>query len=160
MEFQVVDLDVGGGRTLQRELVVHPGAVVILAQPSEREVVLIRNQRWQVGRTLWELPAGTLEPGEDPQLAAGRELEEEAGYRAGRMDKLGTFFSAPGISTEQMHAYRATELEQIGQRLEADEQIEVHAVPLEMARQMMLRGEIADAKTMATLSLHLLQERS
>src|SRR5439155_21992962 len=95
-----------------REVVVHPGAVVVLALTPDGQVVLIRTRRYAVGQILIELPAGTLEKGEDPINCAGRELLEETGYLAGRLVPIGNFFTSPGVLTEKMYAYAAYELEE------------------------------------------------
>jgi len=154
----LVDVAVGDGTSVQRELVVHPGAVVILALTGSNEVVLIRNTRFGVGEELWELPAGTLEPSESPADCAARELCEETGYKAERIEPLAQFYSTPGFCTEQMHVFLARNLTAVGQALEPGEQIRVELVPLKDARAMMLKGEIVDGKTIAVLGLYLLKE--
>src|ERR1700677_726027 len=95
------------GSRILREVVVHPGAVVILAIQKDEMVLLISNRRHAVGEVLLELPAGTLEKGEDPMNCAGRELIEETGYIAGRLVALPTFYSSPGILTERMYPFVA-----------------------------------------------------
>ena len=85
---RVCDLEFGQGHTERRGVVIHPGSVVILAIDDDENIVMIRNRRWQVGQRLLELPAGTLEPGEDPLLCAGRELQEETGFRADTVEHL------------------------------------------------------------------------
>ena len=114
-------------------------------------VVLIRNDRFALGQVLWELPAGTLEAGEDPGECAKRELEEEAGYRASRVESLGRFYTTPGMTDELMHAFIATGLVKTEQRLEQDERIQVACVPVDRALAMVDRGELMDAKSMLTL---------
>ena len=117
----------------------------------EPGVVLIRNERFAVRDTLWELPAGTVEKGESPDDCAPRELEEETGYRADRLEKLTAFFPTPGFCTEKLHAYRATGLREVGQRLDPTERIQVHVVAWAEALAMVRDGRIQDAKTVATL---------
>jgi ADP-ribose pyrophosphatase len=134
-----------------RELIVHPGAVVILPLLDSATVAMIRNQRPAVGQTLWELPAGTLEPPETPEACAPRELTEETGYRARSVRKLVEFFSSPGICTERMFAFVAEGLEHVGQDLDEGETIDVEPVPLERALAMIRDNQIQDAKTIATL---------
>src|SRR5713226_6346111 len=112
------------GRTIQRDIVIHPGAVAILPLVDADHVCLLRNLRPIVGETLWEIPAGTLEPNEAPERAAIRELAEETGYRAARWRKLGEFFPSPGVLSERTHLYVAEELTPGTMRLEADEQLE------------------------------------
>jgi ADP-ribose pyrophosphatase len=134
-----------------RETVQHPGAVAILPMVDDDHVCLIRNYRIAVDRTLIELPAGTLEPGEDPAVTAERELIEETGYRAARIEKLREFTMSPGILNERMHLYLASGL-QLGQSaLEAGEQIETFVVPWQQAMQMVYDGTIEDAKTLVGL---------
>ncbi|MHC4995999.1 MAG: NUDIX hydrolase [Planctomycetota bacterium] len=147
------------GRRVDRELVVHPGAVVILGLLDDGRVVMIRNTRFAVGQTLWELPAGTLEPGEDPSLCAGRELIEETGYEATSIEKLCEFYATPGICTELMHAYVATGLRFVGQDLEETEQIEVCPVKMSELERMIEAGEVRDAKTLATVLRYRLVAR-
>jgi ADP-ribose pyrophosphatase len=151
--FQVraVDLPARDGRTLRREVIVHPGAVVILPLLDDATAVLIRNERFAVGQTLWELPAGTLEINEDPGACAARELIEETGYRAASLRPLTSFFASPGIITERMHAFLAADLTPVGQDLDENERITVHALPLRETMEMVRRGEISDGKTIATL---------
>jgi len=139
------------GRTVDRDLVVHPGAVVILATLDDGRVLMIRNRRFAVGKTLWELPAGTLEDAEDPAACAGRELAEETGYRAATIEPLCTFYTTPGICTEKMHAYLATGLSHVGQDLEDDEHIEVHAVAWDDLLAMVRDGDVEDGKTIAAI---------
>jgi len=141
-----------GGGAQERDIVVHPGSVLIVPVLEDDYVVLIRNHRVSVGAALWELPAGTLEPpGEDPLACAERELIEETGYRAARMTPLLSFFACPGISNELMHAFVATGLTPVGQALDASEQITPEVVRWDQAIRMVKSGEIADAKTIAGL---------
>lgn len=153
-DLELVTVPGRGGTLIRREVVRHPGAVVILPileQGGERHVVLIRNERVAVGRELWELPAGTLEPMEKPEECAPRELEEETGYRAATLTPIARFHTTPGITDELMHAFAATGLTFVGQRLEADERLTVHPTPAASALAMVDAGEIEDAKSMLTL---------
>lgn len=134
-----------------REIVVHPGAVVILPLLEGDSVAMIRNERVAVGQTLWELPAGTLEPPESPQTCAARELIEETGYRAKKVTRLFEFFTSPGICTEAMYAFVAEGLEAVGQDLDEGESITVEVVPLERAMRMVRENQVRDGKTIATL---------
>lgn len=136
-----------------REVIRHPGAVVIVPLLEGGRVALIRNFRLAVGATIWELPAGTLEPGEPPERCAARELVEEAGYRAGRIEPLGTFLTTPGMTDELMHAFAATDLRHVGQALEDGEEIEVVVKSQDEALDMIDRGELNDAKSMLALLL-------
>lgn len=142
------------GGTAVREVVVHPGAVVVLPLLDDGRIVMIRNHRFAVGETLWELCAGTLEEGEPPEQTAARELVEETGYRAERIEPMTTFFTTPGICTERMYAFLATGLTEVGQDLEETERIEVEAVSRARVMEMLEAGEIRDGKTIAALLFH------
>ena len=142
------------GTRVARDVVVHPGAVVVLPILDEQWMVMIRNYRYTVERELWELPAGTREPDEAPVETARRELEEEAGYRAGEIKPFAEFYTTPGICTELMHAFLATDLTWVGQRLQGSEQIAVEKVEVSTARHMLARGELVDGKTIAVLGAY------
>jgi ADP-ribose pyrophosphatase len=139
------------GVTVRRDVVLHPGAVCVLPVLDDGHVVLLRNHRWVVGETLWEVPAGTLEPPEMPLTCAHRELEEETGYRAERMTARGFLYASPGVLDEKLHLFVAEGLTPGPTRLEADEQIETDIVPLAEAVAMCLDGRIKDAKTVVLL---------
>ena len=111
---------------------VHPGAVVVLPLLDDGRIVMIHNFRHTMEEELLELPAGTLAPGEPPIDAARRELSEETGYAAGSVEPFITFYTLPGICTERMHAFIATDLRAGEQRLEPGEQIRVEIVDLEI----------------------------
>jgi ADP-ribose pyrophosphatase len=115
--------------------------------------VLVRNRRVAVDRWLLEFCAGKLERGEDPAAAAGRELEEETGYSAGRIEKLGAFFTSPGFTDEIMHVFLATELRPVPQRLEPGEEIEVVELDEATLRAAIAAGEILDGKTLGAYLL-------
>ena len=157
-ELRVVTLPLRDGRTEERGLVVHPGAVVILPVLDDGSVVLIRNHRWTLGRAVLELPAGGLGAAESTATAAARELEEETGYRAAHISPMGSFFAAPGASTEVMHTFLATGLEFVGQRLEADEKIDVVILAKDEVRRRLLAGELENGPTIAVLGRWLLSE--
>jgi ADP-ribose pyrophosphatase len=146
--------DTESGRRYKREVVIHPGAVVILGLLTNRQVLLIRNRRYAVGETLLELPAGTLEKNEDPMNCAGRELLEETGYLAGRLKPIGTYFTSPGILSEKMYAYAAYDLQERKTALEEGEEIEVEPTAFGEALRMIGDGRIQDAKTIATLLMY------
>ncbi len=139
------------GREHVRITVQHPGAVTILPLVSEDHVCLIRNYRIAVGKTLIELPAGTLEPGEDPAATAARELIEETGYRAESIEKLREFTMSPGILNERMYLYLASGLTPGPTMLEVGEQIEPLVVTWQQALEMVYDGTIEDAKTLVGL---------
>ena len=140
-----------------RGVMIHPGSVVILALDPVERVILIRNRRWQVGARLLELPAGTMDRPEAAHACAERELQEEAGYRAGTMSPFHVFYPLPGISTEVMHAFIASDLKWVGQALEPDEDIHVELMTLGEVREALCDGRIIDGKTIAVLSLFLLR---
>jgi len=133
------------------EVVRHPGAVVILPLLDDGRLCLLRNYRVAVDQTLIELPAGTLEPNEDPLETARRELTEETGYRAGRIEHLLTFCMSPGILDEQMHFYVADALQPGPTALEAGEDIQTLLCTWSEAIEMARRGDIRDAKTLVAL---------
>lgn len=139
------------GREQRREVVRHPGAVLVVPVLDATRVVMIRNHRVAVAERLWEFPAGKLERGEDPAHAAARELEEETGYRAGRIRKLGEFFTSPGFTDELMRVFAAEDLTHVGQRLELDEDIDVEAVDLAQVSAMIRDGRLRDGKSIAGL---------
>jgi ADP-ribose pyrophosphatase len=139
------------GTIHEREIVRHPGAVTIVPLLADGRIVLIRNLRPAVGRTLIELPAGTLGHGEDPRSAAQRELVEETGYRAGRIEPMCQFFMSPGILHERMHLFLASELAAGPTRLEAGEQIATFVASCDEALAMTCDGRIEDAKTLVGL---------
>ena len=143
-----------GQQRLAKEVCVHPGAVVILPLLDAQTLVLIRNRRYAVGQVLVELPAGTLEKGEDPINCAGRELLEETGYLARRMKPMRSFYSSPGILTEKMHVFLAYDLQKQSQDLQDDEDIQVFTATLGEAVEMIHQGEIEDAKTIASLLMY------
>lgn len=146
------------GRSHVRDVVVHPGAVVIVPVPDADHLVLIRNHRASVEETLLELPAGTLEPGEAPHDCAARELEEETGYRAERIEPLCRFYTSPGICTEQMWAFEAWGLTPTEQRLDDGEEIDVVVMEAATVRGMLLDGKIEDGKTIAALGTYFLRQ--
>lgn len=143
------------GTRRRREIVRHPGAVAVLPVVDDDHVCLIRNFRASVGRTLVEIPAGTLEPGEDPQAAAQRELAEETGYRAERMEPLLTFYLSPGILDERMHLFVATGLTLGPAAREPGEQIENLLTTWDQALRLIEEGEIQDAKTIVGILAYL-----
>ena len=140
-----------GGVRATREVVRHRGSVACLPVHADGRVVLVRQYRYAVRAALWELPAGRLDPGETPEEGARRELEEEVGLRAGRLEKLCEFWTTPGFCDEAMHLYRATELTQVEARPEADERIEVLTTGFADARAMIQQGAVREGKTLVAL---------
>ncbi|MBY6277406.1 NUDIX hydrolase [Symbiobacterium thermophilum] len=145
-----IDLD---GKERTWDVVAHPGAVVVLPVDGD-DLLMVRQYRYAAGETLLELVAGGLEPGEDPAEAAQRELQEEAGFRAGRLIRLAEFYSAPGFCTEKLHLFAAEELTPSRLPMDEDEQIELVRLSLDEALRMALAGELRDAKTLAGVLLY------
>jgi ADP-ribose pyrophosphatase len=150
-----------GGRETTREVVEHPDCVAIIALDAEDNVILVRQFRHAVEKELLEIPAGVIEPGEEPLKSALRELAEESGYIAGRIERLGGFYSSPGYSTEFLHLFLATELKPGPSQAQEDEILEVVPIPLEQVHRLIESGEIRDAKSIAgLLDLSLHREKS
>ena len=143
------------GTRSRREIVRHPGAAAILPVVDDGHICLIRNFRVSVGKTLVEIPAGTLERGEDPQAAAHRELAEETGYRAERMDPLLAFYLSPGIMDERIHLFAATGLTLGSAVREPGEQIENLVTTWDQALRLIEEGDIQDAKTIVGILAYL-----
>jgi ADP-ribose pyrophosphatase len=139
------------GRSVELDVVHHPGASAVVPFVSDAEVLLIRQYRHAVGGYILEVPAGKLDPGDTPDACAHRELEEEAGMRAGRMVKLGSVLTTPGFTDEVIHLYAAFDLTDVGTRHEADEVIEVLQVSLDEALDLVWRGELRDGKSALAL---------
>jgi ADP-ribose pyrophosphatase len=142
------------GRVHRHEVIEHPGSVVILPMVAADRVCLIKNFRIAVGRTLLELPAGTIENQDDPAETARRELIEETGYRAGKWEKLAEFFVSPGILRERMHLYLATELQVGPTALESGEEIQSKVVSWDEAMRLVETGAVQDAKTLIGLLMY------
>src|SRR6266849_3729237 len=140
-------------KTYQRETVHHPGSAVIVPVFEDGTLALVRQYRHPAVRYLLEVPAGTLKRGEAPEEGAARELEEELGYTAERLEKLSEFFVSPGFCEEKMWVYLATELTETRQQLEDDEIFEVVRIPFSQALSMITTGEIEDAKTIIGVML-------
>lgn len=146
-----------GGR-MDVEIVRHPGSVVLIPITADGDVILVRQYRHAIGRSAWELPAGTLKPNEDPRKAAMRECHEEIGLLPGHLEDLGTYFPTPGYCDEEMTFYKATGLHEAGPDDEKaeqddDEDIEKEAFAVERIRSMIRSGEILDMKTVAGMQL-------
>jgi ADP-ribose pyrophosphatase len=140
------------------EVVRHPGSVVLLPMPEPGRVILVRQYRYAIDRWVWELAAGSLEPGEDPAEGAARECEEETGLVAGRLESLGGFYPTPGYCDEKMNYYKCSELappdgSRPAAEQDEDEDIRTAVFPLDEVRAMIRRGEIEDLKTVAGIAL-------
>ncbi|MDX2115067.1 MAG: NUDIX hydrolase [Planctomycetota bacterium] len=160
-DLEMVSFRGRSGETVEREVVRHGGAACILPLlPAEEgggvaRIVMVRVFRVSLGAEHLELPAGTMDKGEEPARCAARELEEETGYRAGELVSLGWFHTTPGMTDERMHAFVARGLEYKGQDLEEDEALAVAEIEVPKVLGMLDRGEITDGKTIATLALAL-----
>jgi len=139
------------GLTVDLEVVRHPGAAAVVPLKDNGTVILIRQFRHAAGGFIYEIPAGKLHPDEDPIVCAARELEEEIGYRAGRLELLSSIFTAPGFTDEVIHVYKGTRLTTGRQQLDRDEVLEVIEMPLLEAMRMIETGAIRDAKSIVGL---------
>ena len=155
VEIDVVKLPTG--HTVDMEIVRHPGSVVLLPMPDPGSIVLIRQYRYTIDRWIWELPAGSLKPGEDPDQAAARECEEEIGLVPHHVTRLRGYFPTPGFCDEIMIYYRCEDLRppaaESTARKDEDEEIEPRTFTVDQARELVRSGEIVDLKTLAGLSL-------
>ena len=153
--FQVVvsteHVHLPGGREVILDTVQHPGAAAIVPFASDSEVLLIRQYRHATGGTIREVPAGKIDPGESPVETAARELEEEIGQRAGRLEELGWIWTTPGFTNEKIFLYAAFDLTAVDSRPEDDEVIEVVPTPLRDALELVWSGALTDAKSAMAL---------
>lgn len=145
------------GVTVDLETIRHPGAAAVVPMKDEDTVLLIRQFRHAAGGFIYEIPAGKLNPGEDPLSCASRELEEEVGYRAGSFELLSSIFTAPGFADEVIHVYKATGLIPGRQQLDHDEVLEVLEMSLPDAVKRIEDGTIRDAKTIVGLQAVFIQ---
>jgi ADP-ribose pyrophosphatase len=155
---QIETITLPKGMELNAEIIRHPGSVVIVPVTEAGEVMLVRQYRHAIGRMAWELPAGSLKPGEDVTHAALRECHEEVGLIPSHLQPLGSFFPTPGYCDEEMHFFKASGLRRPGEADEAahqdeDEDIEAQAFSLDAVRALIASGEIVDLKTVAGISL-------
>lgn len=149
------------GETIDLETIRHPGAAAVVPLKDDGTVVLIRQFRHAAGGFIYEIPAGKLQPGEDPLHCASRELEEEVGYRASSFELLSSIFTAPGFADEVIHVYKATGLIKGRQQLDRDEVLDVIEMPLSEAVAKIEDGTIRDAKTIVGLqTIYIKQTRS
>lgn len=147
------DVVISDGKECFREVVEHPGGVVIVPVTDDGKIVLIKQWRHPVGVELIELPAGKLDKNEDPFLAAKRELEEETGYQADSWESLGYIYTTPGFSDEKLYLYKATDLKLHQTNFDFGEIIEPYIIDINEAREMIKSGKIVDAKTIIGLNL-------
>lgn len=151
-----IDLDrveLPGGKRAELEIIRHPGAAAVVPFDGEGHVLLVRQYRHAAGEFILEVPAGTLDPDEAPDTCAVREVEEETGFRPGRIEPLGWIWTTPGFTDEKIWLYAAFELAPSAQKLDADEVLHVERVPFAEAVAMTRDGRICDAKSVCALSL-------
>jgi ADP-ribose pyrophosphatase len=151
LDLDVDDVEEPGGVHGRREVVRQRGSVAALPVHEDGRITLVRQYRYAVDAFVWELPAGRKDPGETPEQGARRELEEEVGLQAGALEPIATFWTTPGFSDEVMHLFRATRLQSVPPRPEADERIEASVFTLAEAEAMMRSGEIREGKTLVAL---------
>lgn len=147
VDLWVEQVELPNGRVAELEVVRHPGAAAIVPVTAEGDVILVRQYRHALGRYLLEIPAGKLSPGEAPEACAARELEEEVGQRAGRLEPLGALVPAPGFADEVIHLFLASELEPGAQCLDEDEVLSIERLHLDRAVELALDGGIDDSKS-------------
>lgn len=150
-ELSTENVTLDNGVTIDIDIIRHPGASAIVPVTEDGNVLMIKQYRHAVGGYIWEIPAGTLDPGETPLTCAKRELIEEAGVSAAEWRKLGEITPVPGYSDERIHIFLATNISPAEQHLDADEVLQVHEIDLAEALAMIDRGEIQDAKTLCGL---------
>lgn len=146
-DLQVDEIEFPNGVVAQRETIRHPGAVAMLPVDVDGRILMVTQYRHAAGRRLLELPAGTLEPGEEPAEAVSRELQEEVGYKPGHMESLGGFYVAPGYCDEYIHLFLCTDLEESVLAGDEDEDIEVETLDRAEALTAIADGRISDAKS-------------
>ena len=144
-----------GGVRATREVVRHRGSVAALPVQEDGSLILVRQYRYAVGEALWELPAGRLDDGETPEAGVQRELSEEIGRRAGRLERIAFFYTSPGFSDESLYVFRATELAAEKTVGDDDERIEVATFTLAQASAMIDSGDLRDGKTLIAVLFEL-----
>jgi ADP-ribose pyrophosphatase len=140
-------VELPNGKTSMREVVRHPGAVAVLAETETGEVICVRQYRTAPNEVLLEVPAGKLDPGEAPVACAERELQEETGFVAGAMQKIGEFYTSPGFADEKIHLFYATDLHAGQVQLDEDEFVEPALLSFEEVTNAIATGQVRDAKT-------------
>jgi len=151
LEFALERVCLPNGIEIELEMVRHPGAVAVVPFINDHEILLIRQYRWAAGGWIYEIPAGKLMPDESPLHCAERELAEEIGQRAGKLQSLGSIWTVPGFSDELIHLYMASDLTAVPKAHEPDELIEVLQVPFREVLEMVSRGDLCDAKSLSAL---------
>lgn len=151
INLRIDTVELPNGRQATREIIEHPGAVCIAALTADEKIVLVRQYRRPIDQIILEAPAGKLDKDEDPLACAQRELKEETGYLAGRWNLVSRFYTTPGFSDEVMYLYLAQDLEEAKQCPDEDEFVEVEYMPLQEAWELVLQGQLNDAKTMIAI---------
>lgn len=146
------DVELANGQKAIREVMHHPGGVVVVAQKDENTILMVKQYRYPIKQVSLELPAGRLEPGENPDLAIKRELEEETGYVAKTWKSLGYIYTTPGICDEKLYLYYATDLKFKKQNPDVGEIIEFYEYKISDVFNLIKNGEINDAKTICALT--------
>jgi ADP-ribose pyrophosphatase len=149
--FGLDEVTLPSGRRVTLELLRHPGAAAVVPFLDDGRILLLRQYRYAAGGNIWEIPAGKLEAGEAPEVCAARELEEETGFRAGRLVRVGEILTSPGFTDERIHLFCAYELAPGNTAHEPAEVIEVHKILFDQAMDMITGGEIIDAKSIVAL---------
>ncbi|MFD0586830.1 NUDIX domain-containing protein [Paenibacillus sp. GCM10027627] len=159
ISLQVDTVSLPDGRSATREIVKHPGAAAVMAL-LDGKLLVVDQFRKPLDKCQVEIPAGKLDPGEDPMEAAARELEEETGFVAKSLKLVNSFYTSPGFADEKLYLYFADQLERGTQRLDEDEDVRVEAITVEEADELVAAGRISDAKTLLALYAWKLYERT
>lgn len=141
------------GNNTIREVVEHPGGAVVLGLLEDQKIILIKQYRYPINEFIYELPAGKLDPGEDPKECAIRELEEETGFKPEKIELLSYIYTTPGFCNEKLYIYLAEKLQKVRQNLEEGELISVEFRTIDEAVEMIIKGEIVDAKSIAGIMI-------
>ena len=159
-QFELIteSVELPNGRRVDLDLIPHPGAAAVVPFLDAHRILMIRQYRFAIGGEIFEIPAGKLDPGEAPEACAARELLEETGYRAGRLEKLGAIWTSPGFTDEVIHLYSAFDLEAAEQQLDPDEIIELVPMSLADALETMRQSPIFDGKSATALLLASAQQ--
>ncbi|MBQ7948901.1 MAG: NUDIX hydrolase [Clostridia bacterium] len=152
------DAELPDGKPCKREIIEHSGGACVL-YVEDGKVLLVRQYRYAYGESIYEIPAGKLEIWEDPMKAAARELEEEAGVKAGRLELLFIDYPTPGYTNEKIYIYRAYDGQKVAAHLDEGEFLDVEYLPIERVKEMLKNGEIRDGKTIIALQSYFLSER-
>ena len=155
VKLDVDEVEEPGGVRATREVIRHQGSVAALPVREDGSIILVRQFRYAVDEALWELPAGKLDGDERPEDGIQRELREEIGHRAERLEKIGFFYTTPGFCDEAMHLFRATGLRPDKADADEDERIEIGTFTLDQARAMIATGELREGKTLVAILLEL-----